>query len=288
LLRKYILGPSLRVVFVLVAGLARMIPRSAYRLDRPIFVVGCSRSGTDLFVNLFGMHEDLANWSEAGQIFDVDYYNPEIDHYKDRSHVKESDCRRIRIMLGLFTRLRGKRRFVNKHPQNSLRIAYLKAIFPDALFIHVVRDGRAVLHSHYKKLRTEAFRRSYPLGNFPKPIQWREYRSLRPVAQYACQWRDIVEYVSRLGNTVLSPNEYAEVMYEEFCHDVHAALRKLDDFCGLDASRRNHMRIPQNLPSQNYKWRLDFDEEQTREIESLIGGCLEERGYQRSCATIKE
>lgn len=38
-------------------------------------------------------------------------------------------------------------RFVSKNTRNSRRMRYLHKIFPDALFIHVIRDGRAVANS---------------------------------------------------------------------------------------------------------------------------------------------
>ncbi len=37
----------------------------------------------------------------------------------------------------------NKPRFVNKCPGNSVRIEFLQEIFPDAIFIHIIRDGRA-------------------------------------------------------------------------------------------------------------------------------------------------
>jgi hypothetical protein len=242
-------------------------------------MVGCSRSGTDILADLFSRHEEVVNWSEAAQIFDLDYYDPSIDHYKDGSHIKWADSVRIKIVFGLYGRVCGKKRLLNKHPQNSFRIEYLKNLFPDAKFIHVIREGRAVTHSNYEKARREAFRRLYPFGNFPKPIRWREYLSLPSLSQYACQWRDLVEHVREMGGSALSPDEYLEVRYEDLCADVHAVLGKIDAFCGLDQDQRHYDHIPPTLSSQDFKWKAEFDEGQIYEIESLIAGCLMELGY---------
>ena len=41
----------------------------------------------------------------------------------------------------------GAKRFLNKNTRNCRRIRFLNKVFPDAKFIHIVRDGRAVVAS---------------------------------------------------------------------------------------------------------------------------------------------
>lgn len=43
--------------------------------------------------------------------------------------------------------LRGRTRFVAKYPRLSLRIGWLDALCPDARFLHMTRDWRAVVNS---------------------------------------------------------------------------------------------------------------------------------------------
>lgn len=40
----------------------------------------------------------------------------------------------------------------------------LKAAFPDTLFVHLVRDGHAVLHSNLARTRRNGFRRKFSAG----------------------------------------------------------------------------------------------------------------------------
>lgn len=46
--------------------------------------------------------------------------------------------------LGVHYPIRARRVLVEKNPRHTLRIPFLKAIFPDAKIIHIVRDGRDV------------------------------------------------------------------------------------------------------------------------------------------------
>lgn len=278
-LRKYIERPYLHLISGVAYRLGRWIPDHLTTLDRPIFVIGCSRSGTTVLAEYFGQHGEVANWSEAAQLFDLDYYNPDIEHYKDETSITEPDAFRIKFLASMYTRLRGRKRFMNKHPQNSLRIRYLKALFPDALFVHLIRDGRAVVLSSVVKTKQERYRHAYPLGNFPKPIGWRNYRSESIHAQYARQWKEIIEHVRQTASQVLSPQDYIEVSYETFCADTHSVLRNLDQFCGLNPAARDYTNIPAQLRSQNDKWKTSLDATQIREIERIMGDCLTTFGY---------
>ena len=50
----------------------------------------------------------------------------------------------------------GKQRWADKTPKNMLQLPYLQRLFPNARFVHVLRDGRAValstIQSRWKKL----------------------------------------------------------------------------------------------------------------------------------------
>jgi len=243
IVRRYLGGPSMRFLSRGLQILSPILPMSRFHIEKPIFVIGCSRSGTSIFTELFSRHKELANWSEAQQLFELDYYNPEIDHFKDHSSVNSADSVRIKVLLSLLLFVKRKRRLVNKNPQNSLRIEYLIELFPDAFFIHLIRDGRDVVHSNYKKARKDQFRHLYPFGNFPKPIRWKDYLRFPPLTQYALQWRDLVEYVHSTGNRIVS-DRFIEAKYEDFCSDPHSLLRQIDIFCGLQPGNRSITTTP--------------------------------------------
>jgi len=278
IVRRYLGGPSMRSLSRGLRILSPILPMSLFQIEKPIFVIGCSRSGTDIFTKSFSRHKDLANLSEAAQLFELDYYDPEIDHFKDRSSVNLADSVRIKVLLRLYLLIKRKRRLVNKHPQNSLRIEYLNELFPDAFFIHLIRDGRDVAHSNYRKARNERFRHLYPFGNFPKPIRWRDYLRLPPLTQYALQWRDIVEDAHATGTSILS-NRFIEAKYEDFCSDPHSLLKQIDIFCGLQPGNRSITKLPQSISSRNGQWRRELSENQKREVESTISETLGRFGY---------
>jgi hypothetical protein len=279
IIRRYFYGPCLKLASFGLFLTSPLIPRGWYQMYRPIFIIGCSRSGTTVLIEHFRKHLDLCDWSEAAQILDLDFYNPGIDHLKGIAQVTAFERFRIRALFGLKARLRGKPRFINKHPENSLRIEFLKEIFPDALFIHMIREGMAAVESNYSRSQMDLFRSYYPFGDFPKPPHWRDYLDLPAHAQFAHQWQDIVNYIRQVAKKSLGPENYREIYYEDFCARPHELFRELDEFCGLNPARRLWHDIPEEFPNHNYKWRQKLAPAQIAEVEAIIGPLAEALGY---------
>ena len=125
----------------------------AERIDAPVFIVGCGRSGTTAFGSGVGRHPDLTYLNEPRRIWAID---PRTDVWtadaRDRGvldlyeHDATDDVRE-RLHPAFGARLRPGTRMVEKTPINSFRIGYLRALFPDASFVHLVRNGLDVAAS---------------------------------------------------------------------------------------------------------------------------------------------
>ena len=244
----------------------------------PIFLVGSPRSGTTLAVNLFAEHPDVANWSEAGRLWDpVGYHDPDAEHHWPAERATPAEIRRLRRWCEWYRQTHGKARFVNKHPRNSVRIGYLRRVFPDARFVHVIRDGRAVVSSIVAQTRSRTRRQSRPMGGFCRPPGWRAL--LRPdlVEQSALQWQAIVRHVWE-QRPALGP-DYCEVRYEELCARPRDVYRRLFEFAGLAAGAAELARIPERLESRSEGWRERLTGAEIATLEKTAGDLLAELGY---------
>jgi hypothetical protein len=68
--------------------------------------------------------------------------------YPSRGELPDDEtARRLRARFDRIRRRAGARTFLSKRTANNRRIQYLSAIFPDARFVHLVRDGREVARS---------------------------------------------------------------------------------------------------------------------------------------------
>ncbi len=251
------------------------------RLDRPIFIVGCPRSGTTLLVRNFATHPVLADWSEALELWDPDRSDPQADHVKTEADATPELRRRVTAILSLYVWLRGAERLVNKLPRNALRISYLRALFPDCRIIHIIRDGRAVVGSLVRKARNEPDRHRFPLGRFAKPPGWRELLDLRQAEQFAHLWVRLVAHARSTGQA--KPDSYTEVFYEDFCDDPRAVLGRLYQSCEL----KSHPRladVPARFTSRNEGWRVGLTPTEEERVEEIVGPLLAQLGYEPSPA----
>ena len=248
------------------------------RLAAPIFVVGSPRSGTSLAVNLLATHPDVANWSEAGRLWDpIHYHDDEADHHWPAERATARESARLHRWCEWYRRSHGKARFVNKHPRNSVRMDYLRRVFPDARFIHVIRDGRAVVSSILAQIRSRPRRAKQPLGGFCRPPGWRALLREDLVEQTALQWQAIVRHVRERGR-VLGP-DYCEVRYEALCARPRETYRGLYEFAGLGASEAELAGIPRQPLEAREGWREHLSAAEVATLEKTAGDLLAELGY---------
>jgi len=195
---------------------------------------------------------------------------------------------RVHRFVGQVLRWTGKRRFAAKLT-GPPRIGYLASLFPDAIFVHVVRDGRAVAHSllnvdfwrDTRRMHEPAWR-----GGFPEAYErlWRESGG-SPLALAALQWRNVVE-VARRESVALPPGRYHELRYEDFLASPEAALEELLRHCELPSSRRvlEFLRTRFELRDMNVRHRDRFSPVDQALLEELIGPCLRTLGYGKQAA----
>jgi hypothetical protein len=247
-------------------------------LREPIFMVGCPRSGTGVSVHLFGTHPWVAHWTEATRTWDPrGFDDPEADHHRTAEDVTERERRRLHAWFEWFRQTHGKPRFANKNPRSSVRIDFIRAVFPDAYYIHVIRDGRAVVSSLLQRMEREPWRKEIPFGDFCKPPDWRRNVRSDPAEQAALQWREIVRHV-RDRRFVLG-ERYVEYKYEDLCEDPRAVLGATFRAVGLPAEDEHMTEIPARLTNMNDRSIDLLTPAQVETIEALERDLLAELGY---------
>jgi hypothetical protein len=270
------------------------------------FVLGCGRSGTTLVRAVLDAHPDIAvpdesyfpvwfgrrrfRYGPPGAFDTPAFVEDLLAHESSRRWGLDPDMVRreliamrpatfadaVRGYYGLYAAERGKARFADKTPIFALHIPLLAELFPEAVFVHVVRDGRAVVLS-----RLEA--------------SWGSHR----FEHETLQWRAHSER-ARADGLALAPNRYHEIRYEELLDDPERVTRALCEFVQVDydpTMLRYHERarplveaLPhpeehRNLlrpPTKGLRdWRTELSPDRIRLFESLAGPTLDLFGYER-------
>ena len=120
-------------------------------------------------------------------------------------------------------KLRGESRFVAKYPRLSLRLDWLDAIFPDACFVHVQRDWRAVVNSTVNR---QAKRRRRGGGWFGVHIPGWESMSGLPMDAVATRQFVVVTEVLEAAAQRFA-GRMVSLSYETLCRDPLGTLAGL-------------------------------------------------------------
>src|SRR5271155_1096102 len=298
-------------------GTARTKPGKALQpIDRPIFINGLGRSGTTIIHTLLSTHPNV-NWMSllCGKFPSRPHLNrwlmraldvPLINIYLKRRFVplenydfwnihyrgffnpcrdlfaSDVDPATIKSLRRAFSQLlTSKRNRLLIKITGVPRISYLHAIFPDAKFVHVTRDGRAVANS---RMRTPFWTGWEGLnlwaGEMPDHYrqEWKHH-GYSFAALAGIEWKTHLDQMAEVKRNYPHIN-ILEVKYESFCANPVSQLREIAGFCELewDAEFESRLRR-QYVESENNKWRSDLSEEQQAILLDVLAVQLIEQGY---------
>jgi len=233
-------------------------------LRRPILVIGSPRSGTTLLAEVLQHHPDLAYVEEPRLTW-------RLGNDRKSDMLRPSDARPpvragIRKAFAEMVRAAGRTRLLEKTPSNSLRLGFVDRIFPDARYVHIIRNGLdSVLSIRRYWLDHAGGLRTTKLSQRAKEINWRQAphyaaelarriapASLAPVLGYrvwgprlpgmngllrdldllevcCLQWRMCVEAAAHAGRQ-LPASRYLEIRLEDMSP---GHLQKIMSFCEL-------------------------------------------------------
>ena len=118
-----------------------------------VFIIGSPRSGTTVLGETLDKHEKISQWYEPYFIWDRHFRKSPHD---ERTAQEASHKIRHQVYSDFlkFKEKSGNQIIIDKSPRNSLKIPFIRKIFPQARFIHILRDGRdATLSIHKEWLR---------------------------------------------------------------------------------------------------------------------------------------
>jgi hypothetical protein len=173
----------------------------------------------------------------------------------------------------------GPGRYGDKTPAFVLHMELLAGLFPEARFVHLIRDGRDVARSLVQA----------PFG--PNGL-----------ARAAEVWSRRVTR-GRASGERLGPNRYLEVRYESMVVDPAAALRSVCAFLELEfrdemlhpeegetlvpeGERPQHANLELPVTPGLRDWRRDMPDADVALVEAVAGALLSELGYERRFPTV--
>lgn len=267
------------------------------------FVVGSGRSGTTLLRSMLNAHPELAIPRESHFLIDLAAnrstyegaeglrLSPFISRLRNDPWLSVWDLRpevmeggvaaaaprdlpsAIRALYETYARAHGKKLYGDKTPSYVMHMTTLSGLFPEARFVHLIRDGRDVALSFLE-------------ARFGPTT----------VEEAALHWRQRVAR-GRAGGRRIGPARYRELRYEDLVAEPEASLRevcrfldlpfrgemlqyqnRMDDFSRGAALPQHHANLSRP-PTSTRSWRREMSSSQVSRFELLAGKELESAGY---------
>ena len=204
----------------------------------PFFIVGCPRSGTTLLQTLLDSHPNIAIPPESHlfarfsrvlghygnlrvasnlKVFVSDLLNDECIKPWGLDVSVQMFCERLQEytvrgvishLFELFAEREGKKRWGDKTPQHGLFVKEIGRVFPEAKFIHVIRDGRDVAQS---------------LGKL-----WFGSKSIYGLAH---QWKEYLQSFQDFKKS-LNERDFVELRYEDLVRRPQLEVERILKFLG--------------------------------------------------------
>ncbi len=273
--------------------------------SRPIFIIGCPRSGTTLLQQMLHSHRRIAFPSETRFVhtsYEARHGFGDLELEENRRKLaewivkgKDTKFRVLKLdpdavieeivqapptlgsalatVFRAYARAHGKPRWGDKRPSYFRRVPMLLRMFPDAQFIHLVRDGRDAVSS---------------LQRMP----W--YHG--DIYSAALTWKEAVDTGKRLARR-LGPGTFYEFRYEDLVADPESELVKLCAFLGeeydpamtkayeharktVPSARKWHLRTHEAPNTRNVgAWRERLEDWEADLVEHVLASRLVQHGY---------
>lgn len=280
----------------------------------PVFVLGSPRSGTTLLYDMLLSSGGFAVYLAESNVFNL--LVPRFGDLRSRSnrerlleawlasklfrasgldanHIRQrilADCTSggdfLRIVMTEICTRQGMLRWAENSPEAMLYLPIVKQLIPDALVVHIIRDGRDVASS---------------LGRvrYVRPFPWENRYGLIGCGLY---WEWIVQKGRQFGRAL--GGDYLEVHFEDLLARPQETLDQIGRFIDqpLDyATIQSVAYASVSKPNTSFKdqsasakfnpvgrWKTGFSPEELARFEQLVGKTLQEVGYPLATAPVAD
>lgn len=277
------------------------------RIPDPVFVIGCSRSGTTVTYETLAASGRFLHFGYELPRFWNGLYGPLNNGWEsEAADARHAKPQHRDATFRFFYQHLGQGLVLDKTCINTLRIPYLHQLFPQARYVFVHRDGRDNISSMmdgWRLGRTDGgFGLTQFFGPSPEPVSinggefhewhfflppgWRDYNSASLEEVCAFQWISANQRALQ-GEMLVPPEQWIRLPYEDIVERPVEAFQRVFERLDIpfDDRLRAHCasldRRPTSIvsgPPQRQKWR-SRNREAIERILDQIRPTMQQLGY---------
>jgi Sulfotransferase family len=182
-------------------------------VDRPIFIVGCPRSGTTILRLILDSHPRISSGREEATLYWLERLDTESARARreDYGMTEEVWHGLVRGIVGeqhmSYAKSQHKTRWALKFPELALTIPWIDKLYPTAQVIHIVRDPQDVIASSHRLFGTNR------------------------TIEYGERWVRYIECAERDGR-ILGHERFKTIRYEDLVSTPEPVIRELLEWLG--------------------------------------------------------
>ena len=304
LLRLY---DEYRLIHAYLFERKRLVASKLQSSSPPFFIIGSGRSGNTLLRAILAKHPAVVippesyvlgqivrtyrvlsflPWPELSRIViskfedHPQFFTWEISLQEFYERIVKFDIRKqnLSTLLNAFYMYYAEKkkpsaiRWGDKTPLNTFHLQRIRKVFPEAKFVHIIRDGRDVVSSYLKA------------GIYQK------------AEDAAKRWLSSIRLAQRFARQV-GEDRYLEIRYEQLVKDPETSVKKVCRFIDLeyrdemlrfyeniealgDTKLKHHENLHNPINQESVgKWRANLNESQKLVIERMLKKELVRLGY---------
>ncbi|BBM87024.1 sulfotransferase [Candidatus Uabimicrobium amorphum] len=267
-------------------------------LTNPIFIVGCSRSGTCLLGEILKKHSNVHclveypttfKYAQRLAIHRKEHHNPQtIDNLQnlyDNAWRKtwrkcqncSSACRKVQYQKhGILSPCYVPSqitRYADKSHQHVVNVNLLRRAFPQSQFLHIYRDARDVVTSmlRYDRLvrrfstKVKINENScwpqpwYGIENKEQYCEWQEWSLAKKMAW---AWESRIREAKKCASQ-LSPSQWMDICYETLLNNPAQVTKEIFQFLDLPYEAQTHSHL---YEKNSQKWKTLLQPQQLSDI----------------------
>ena len=222
---------------------------------RPVFIIGCGRSGTTILGKTLSKHTDIAYLNERRDLWHHAY--PELDIWSgensdpklflNENYEKSENTKKLAKLFHEEQIYRKGSMLLEKLPINNFRLKFIRKCFPKARYIYLHRNGLEVANSIAKATPNGWFgKNNLKLKLLLNHSRKSDLELTKNIHKGLFEWSSSMSESHQFFSK-LNSNLFIDLSYQSFLENPEHCLSKIFDFLEITYDKKSLKKLSDGI-----------------------------------------